>query len=197
MFNDTKVELATSQKHLGLILYSRIGFNEHIDNKINKCNRLIGIMKILPLTLSGKSLLKTYKSFVRSNRDQANIIQDKPFIESFKRRIKSYSQNFQQIGDGPARPFFFHKIAQELLPSILKLTVMLLVKEQVSLFYIQSPETQQTYQNTLIYWQNVSTPYSSYITFLMGTMLLDGLFSITTNAIPIYMNISYFECSKQ
>ena len=69
MFNDTKVELATSQKHLGLILYSRIGFNEHIDNKINKCNRLIGIMKILPLTLSGKSLLKTYKSFVRSNRD--------------------------------------------------------------------------------------------------------------------------------
>ena len=31
MFNDTKVELATSQKHLGLILVSRLDFNEHID----------------------------------------------------------------------------------------------------------------------------------------------------------------------
>ena len=69
MFDDTKVELATSQKHLELILDSRLGFNEHIDNKINKCNKIIGIMKILSLTLSGKSLLKIYKSFVRPNLD--------------------------------------------------------------------------------------------------------------------------------
>ena len=38
MFNDTKLQLATSQKHLGLILDSRLDFNEHIDYKINKCN---------------------------------------------------------------------------------------------------------------------------------------------------------------
>ena len=69
MFDDTKVELATSQKHLELILDSRFGFNKHIDNKINKCNKIIGIMKILSLTLSGKSLLKIYKSFVRPNLD--------------------------------------------------------------------------------------------------------------------------------
>ena len=67
MFDDTKVD--TSQKHLELILDSRLGFNEHIDNKINKCNKIIGIMKILSLTLSGKSLLKIYKSFVRPNLD--------------------------------------------------------------------------------------------------------------------------------
>ena len=50
MFNDTKVQLATSQTHLGLILDSRFDFNEHIDNKFNKCNNIIGRMKILSLT---------------------------------------------------------------------------------------------------------------------------------------------------
>ena len=38
MFDDTKVQLATCQKHLGLVLDSKLDFNEHIDNKINKCN---------------------------------------------------------------------------------------------------------------------------------------------------------------
>ena len=30
VFNDTKVQLAISQKHLGLILDSKLDFNEHI-----------------------------------------------------------------------------------------------------------------------------------------------------------------------
>ena len=41
----TKVQLANSQKHLGLILDSKLDFNEHIGKKINKCNKIIGIMK--------------------------------------------------------------------------------------------------------------------------------------------------------
>ena len=47
VFNDTKVQIANSQKHLGLILDSKLGFSEHIDNKIKKCNKIIGIMKKL------------------------------------------------------------------------------------------------------------------------------------------------------
>ena len=54
VFNDNKVQLANSQKHLGLILDSKLDFNEHIDNKINKCNKIIGIMKRLSLILSSK-----------------------------------------------------------------------------------------------------------------------------------------------
>ena len=41
----TNVQLATSQKHLGLVLDSKLDFNEHIENKINKCCKTIGIMK--------------------------------------------------------------------------------------------------------------------------------------------------------
>ena len=38
VFNDIKVKIANSQKHLGLILDSKSDFNEDIDKKINKCN---------------------------------------------------------------------------------------------------------------------------------------------------------------
>ena len=82
-FNDTKVQLPNSQKHLGLILDSKLDFNEHIDNKI-KCNKIIGIMKRLSLILSRI----IYKSFVRPNLDYADVIYDKPFNDSFKRKIK-------------------------------------------------------------------------------------------------------------
>ena len=45
-------------------------------------------MKILFLILSRKSLLTRYKSLVRPNLDYADIIYDKPFNDSFKRKIE-------------------------------------------------------------------------------------------------------------
>ena len=72
-FNDAKVQLGTSQKHLGLILGSKLDFKKHIDNKINKCNKVIDIMERLSLILSRKSLLTTYKSVVWHNLDRADI----------------------------------------------------------------------------------------------------------------------------
>ena len=34
-------QLTNSQKHLGLILDSKLDFNEYVNNKINKCNKII------------------------------------------------------------------------------------------------------------------------------------------------------------
>ena len=45
-------------------------------------------MTRLSIILSRKILLKIYKSFVRPNLDYADIIYDKPFNESFKRKIE-------------------------------------------------------------------------------------------------------------
>ena len=44
-------------------------------------------MKRLSLTLSIKSLLAIYKSFVRPNLDYADLTYNKPCNESFKRKI--------------------------------------------------------------------------------------------------------------
>ena len=60
-FNNTDVQIADSQKHLGLILDSKLKFNEHIESKITKCNKIIGLMKKISFILSRKSFLPIYK----------------------------------------------------------------------------------------------------------------------------------------
>ena len=79
------------QKHLGLVLDSKLDFNEHVNNKINKCNKSIGIMKKLSLTLSRNSLLTIYKTFVRPILDYAD--NDKPLTESFKDKLEMVQYN--------------------------------------------------------------------------------------------------------
>lgn len=88
VFNNIKVQLATSQKHLGSILDLKLDFNDYRDSKINKCNKVTGIMKRFSLTVSRRSLLTIYKYFFRPNTDQADINYDKPLNESFKRNIE-------------------------------------------------------------------------------------------------------------
>ena len=64
-FNCNQVHQCSSQKHLGLFLDNKLGFNKHLDEKINKCNKIIGMIKKISLSLSRQSLLTIYKSFVR------------------------------------------------------------------------------------------------------------------------------------
>ena len=142
-FNGDNIQTAISQEHLGLVLDSKLDFNEHISNKINKCNKIIVIMKKLSLFLLRK-ILQTYKSFGRPNLDDADIILDKPFNESFKTKIEMIQYRAalvttgaikgtlrdrldQEIGlESPAdrrssrKIFFLHKIMNGLLPSYLQ-----------------------------------------------------------------------------
>ena len=77
-FHSTAVQIYDSQKHLGFILESKLNFIEHIESKITRCNKIIGLLKKLSSILSRKSLLTIYKSFVRPNLDYADIIYGKP-----------------------------------------------------------------------------------------------------------------------
>ena len=92
-FNSTDVQIADSQKHSGLILDAKFNFNEHIESKTTECNKIIGLMNKLSLILSGKSLLTIYKSIVRPNLYYADIIYNKPFNESLKRKIEMIQYN--------------------------------------------------------------------------------------------------------
>ena len=73
IFNNNNVLTSPCQKHLGLVLDSKLSFNEHVNQKINKCNRIIGLMKRLSLILSRNQLHTIYKTFVRSHLDYADI----------------------------------------------------------------------------------------------------------------------------
>ena len=77
IFNNKERQSAPAQKHLGLIFDSKLDFNQHIDDKIIKCNKIIGTMRRLSMTLFRKGLLAIYKSFVGPLLDYADIIYDK------------------------------------------------------------------------------------------------------------------------
>ena len=41
-FNNNDISKCSHQKHLGIVLYSKLNFNAHVDQKIKKRNRIIG-----------------------------------------------------------------------------------------------------------------------------------------------------------
>ena len=113
-FNSTNVQVVDSQKHLGLVLDSKLNFNKHIESKITKCNKIISLMKKFSRFLSRQSLLTIYKSFVRPNLDYAGIIDDKPLKESFKKKVESVQHNAELIITSAIKGICRDKIYQEL-----------------------------------------------------------------------------------
>ena len=87
-FNNSKVETISSLKHLERILDERLNFNEHLENKINKCFKIIGFLKSLSNKLSRDVLFRIYKFFVRPNLDYGDIVYNKPNNESFTSKLE-------------------------------------------------------------------------------------------------------------
>ena len=77
-FNTVPVARTTCQKQLGLYLDEKLSFSDHINAKISKANKGIGIIKKLSNTLPRNSLLTIYKSFIRPHLDYCDILYDQP-----------------------------------------------------------------------------------------------------------------------
>ena len=60
-FNNAKVVTCSTHKHLGLLLDKRLSFNEHIQSRMNKCYKMIGVIKRLSVNLPRDALLRIYK----------------------------------------------------------------------------------------------------------------------------------------
>ena len=73
-FNGSIVCKSNSHKHLGVILDPKLSFNHHINEKINKANKLVGTLKYLSNYISTVSLITIYKSFIRPHFDYADIV---------------------------------------------------------------------------------------------------------------------------
>ena len=87
-FSENNITKCSYQKHLGKVLDSKLSFNTHIDQKIKKCNKLIGLMKRLSVNLPRSALLTIYKSFIRPHLEYGDILYDKPDNESFQNKIE-------------------------------------------------------------------------------------------------------------
>ena len=72
-FNDNSVQTVEVHKHLSVSVGKKLDFNIHIDNKINKCNKITVIMKLLSLGILHDSLLNIYKTFLYLHLDYTGI----------------------------------------------------------------------------------------------------------------------------
>ena len=59
-FNKSNVASSPSVKHLGMLLDSRLNFNEHVQSKTNKCYKIIGLIKNFSIHLPREALLTIY-----------------------------------------------------------------------------------------------------------------------------------------
>ena len=73
VFNNTNVSQWKSQKHFGIILDSKLTFEEHYKTVLNKTNRTIGFLCKLQSLLSRQVLIIVYKAFVRPHLDCGNV----------------------------------------------------------------------------------------------------------------------------
>ena len=82
MFNVSVVKKMKEHKHLGLTLDSSLSFKKHLNEKIIKAKKNIGIIKHLFNFLPRKTLDQMYKTLVRSNLDYCDIIYHIPSIQT-------------------------------------------------------------------------------------------------------------------
>ena len=78
-----------SKTSLGLTIDDGLNFDKHVQNKISKCNKIIGIVKWLSLILPQGALLTLNKMFIRLHLDYTDIIYDKPTNELFCEKLKA------------------------------------------------------------------------------------------------------------
>ena len=113
-FNNSPVTTAPFQKHLGLILDEKLNFSHHLNEKISKANKGIGLIKQLRLYLPRKALLNIYKFFIRPHLDYGDVIYDQPHIDTFCRRIESVQYNAALAITGTIKGSSRDRLYQEL-----------------------------------------------------------------------------------
>ena len=82
-FDENLVKSSSTQKHLGMILDTKLDFSLHLKNVQNKVNKTIGLLRKLQDTLPRTSLITIFKSFIRSYLDYGDIIYDRVYNTSF------------------------------------------------------------------------------------------------------------------
>ena len=88
-FNNSLIQQAATQKHLSLKLDQKLTFQYHVNEKIKKSMKGIGLLRKLQPVLPRTSLLTIYKSFIITHLDYGDVAYDQPSIDAFSNKLKT------------------------------------------------------------------------------------------------------------
>ena len=102
------------QKHLGLVLDSKLNFDMHLKDKISIVNNGIALLTKLRYSIPRKPLLSIYKAFLRPHLDYCDVIYDKPRNEKNLESIQ-YNATLAITGaiKGTSKEKLYNKLALE------------------------------------------------------------------------------------
>ena len=93
VFTNANVSQCKSQKHLGIILDSKLTFEDYYKTVLSKTNRTIGLLRKLQNLLPREALITIYKAFVRPHLDYGDVLFDQAFNASFHEKLESIQYN--------------------------------------------------------------------------------------------------------
>ena len=114
VFNNNSVSQSSSQKHLGVILDSKLIFDEHLKIVSLKISKTLGLLRKLHNLLPRSALITIYKAFVRPHLDYGDILSDQAYNMSFHHKLESIQYNACLAITGAIRGTSMEKLYQEL-----------------------------------------------------------------------------------
>ena len=101
--NNVNVSQCKSQKHQGIILDSKLTFQDHHKAVSSKINRTIGLLHKLQYLLAREVLITIYKAFVRSHLDYGDVLFDQAFNTSSHDKLECIQYNACLVLTGTRR----------------------------------------------------------------------------------------------
>ena len=82
-----------THKHLGMILDTKLDFQEHLKDKLGNISKTIRLLRKLLKILTRRPLPSIYKLFIRPYLDYGEIIYDKAFNSLFNQNLEKIQDN--------------------------------------------------------------------------------------------------------
>ena len=119
-FNKYTVTQSVTQKHIGMLLDTKMDFQGHLKSVLNTVNKTVWFLRKLHNTLPRLLLLAIYKSFVRPHLDNGYIIYDQAYKLSFHQRLESAQYDSAVAITGAIRGTFTEKLYNLIMSEVWK-----------------------------------------------------------------------------
>ena len=108
-----QLEEVSSEKDIGVVIDNKLGFSEHLAEKVNKANRIVGLIRRTFVALDEEIFRCLYVAMVRPHLEYANqiwapfLIKDLEAVENVQRRASklvptlknlTYEERLRKLG---------------------------------------------------------------------------------------------------